>query len=605
MIIITELRGNLSGLKNRTIEELEELTNEVFSSSDLVDNNFLHKIINKIEIIERRLAILINRRGEVLRIRVGNLTEEFFENMAQRRSNQRLSGLRCIYLTFDQDLDTKTDILLKEYRLDLVLHIRLDDLQSIEAKIHYPQVKRGEIVLGSKVEGPFQVKQLNMIDYLTEVQSIEEKLSKEEAIKVQEREEERAILVGLETSNNKSFVQKETLVELRSLVQTAGLKVAGEEIQHREQLDSRYYIGYGKVKELKELKYTLGANVIIFDHELNPAQQRNLEEELEIKVIDRTQVILDIFAQHANTREGKLQIELAQLNYLLPRLTGKGVELSRLAGGIGTRGPGESKLEVDRRRIRKRINNLNKKIDKAQKTRFTQRSRRRLPTVSLVGYTNAGKSTLLNKLTSANVMVKDELFATLDSNTCKLKLPIGREILISDTVGFIRKLPHQLIAAFRATLEEVEESDILLHVVDVSQADYEEKIDAVLEVLSELDVLEKPIVTVLNKIDMIDDREKIKLIKQEIEDSLAISAVKGEGIDKLLERISGLVLDTMVEIELLLPYSDAGSLDLIHQSGKVIEEDYNNKGIFIKARVSQEIADSVDEDYIVSMEPLV
>lgn len=605
MILITDLRGELSGLKQQYIKDLEELATEIFSGSLLIQIEFLQQIMDIASQIDRKIVILVNRRGEVLRIKVGDLNEDFFANVERRWSNKRLSGIRCIYLTFNRQLDKKTKIFMKEYRLDLVLHVVFDRLEeAAAAKIHYPQIKDGDLVLGSRTQGPFPISRLESIDYITEIQEIEDRLEEEETVEVKNEQSEAAILVGVKTLAGKSSVQEESLVELRSLVRTTGIEVKGEEIQYRKVLDSRYYIGYGKVEELKELKYELGANVVIFDGELTPAQQRNLEEELEIKVIDRTQVILDIFAQHANTREAKLQIELAQLNYLLPRLTGKGEELSRLAGGIGTRGPGESKLEIDRRRIRKRIDKLEAKIEQAQQTRATQRSRRSSPTISLVGYTNAGKSTLLNRLTEANVLVEDKLFATLDSNTCTLKLPIGREVLISDTVGFIRKLPHQLIAAFKATLEEVKEADILLHVVDISRDDYREKIAAVLEVLEELEVMDKPIITVLNKIDLVEDKQRVELIKREIENSLAISAIEGPGIDKLLTRISDLVLDTMVELELILPYSDAGALELLHQSGKVIEESYTDDGIYVKARVSQETANQVDKDYITSREPL-
>ncbi|MBM7622849.1 GTPase HflX [Sporohalobacter salinus] len=603
--MITELSGDLSGIKDHYIEKLEMMLDNIFSSSELVSIDFLQQLSDIASVIGKNLAVLINRRGEVLRIKVGELTEDFFAGVQQRRSVKRLSGLRCIYLTFNSGLDRKSKIFLKEYRLDLLLHLSFSNKQSgIKAMLHYPKLNEGKLIIGSKTVGPFSLEELVDIDYLAEIESIEDKLQTVETVKVTGAESEKAILVGLMTESDTKYKQDELLNELESLVQTAGIEVCGKEVQHRKHPDHSYYIGYGKVQELKELKYQFGVNVIIFNDELSPAQQRNLEEELELKVIDRTEVILDIFAQHANSKEGKLQVELAQLNYLLPRLTGKGKDLSRLAGGIGTRGPGESKLEIDRRRIRKRIDNLEAEINRVQQTRATQRSRRKLPTVSVVGYTNAGKSTLLNRLTEATAVVKDELFATLDSNTCRLKLPIGRKVLISDTVGFIRKLPHQLIAAFRATLEEVTEADVLLHVVDITQHDYKAKMDAVLEVLAELDVLDKPIITILNKADLIEEQEKIELIEQELENSLVLSAKNGRGIDDLLAEISNFLLDTMVELELLLPYSDAGALELIHKRGKVFTEEYSNEGIFIRARISQEIANQVDEDYIISRKSL-
>ncbi|ADL13745.1 GTP-binding proten HflX [Acetohalobium arabaticum DSM 5501] len=600
MVLITDLRGDLSGIKDRYIEELEMMSSSIFSSGELVAIDFLYQIINIASEIEDKIAVLINRRGEVLRIKVGELTNDFFAGAKQRRSVKRLSGLRCIYLTFNSQLNRKNKIFLKEYRLDLLVHLSLADRQSkLEALVHYPKVDNGQLVVGSELKGPFSLTELTETDYSTEIEDIEDKLQETETVKVTEAESEAAVLVCLITEDDTGYNQEEPLAELENLVQTAGIEVKGKEIQYRKDPDHSYYIGYGKVQELKELKYRLGINVIIFDEELSPAQQRNLEDELGVKVIDRTEVILDIFAQHANSKEGKLQVELAQLHYLLPRLTGKGEDLSRLAGGIGTRGPGESKLEIDRRRIRKRIDNLEAEINRVQQTRATQRSRRKLPTISLVGYTNAGKSTLLNRLTEATAVTKDELFATLDSNTCRLKLPVGRKVLISDTVGFIRKLPHQLIAAFRATLEEVTEADILLHVVDVTEADYKAKMDAVVEVLSELNVLDKPIITILNKIDLLKDQKQVELIQQNLKNSLVISAKEGQGVDRLLDEISNLLLDTMVELELLLPYSDAGALELIHQRGKVLREEYSNEGISIKARISQQMANQVDEDYII------
>ncbi|MGM0471311.1 MAG: GTPase HflX [Bacillota bacterium] len=603
MILISELRGNLAGIKDRHIKQLEEIEEYQLANDRLIGQELVEELIELTNQIEKPLALLVNRRGEVLRLQVGGLTEDFFTNLRRRRSKKRLSGIRCIYLTFDKELSSKSQIFLQEFRLDLLLQITVGESSiTSRAVIHYPQLVEGRLVIGSQQEEVDNLAALSKIDYLTTVRELEDSLNEQETVKVAANESEAAILVGLVTEDDDQ--EGALLAELENLVRTAGITVRHKEVQYRKQPDSRYYIGYGKVAELKQLKYTHQANMIIFDQELTPAQQRNLEEELEIKVIDRTQVILDIFAQHANTKEGQLQVELAQLNYLLPRLVGQGEELSRLGGGIGTRGPGESKLEIDRRRIRERIDNLEAEIDQVQQTRATQREHRELPLISLVGYTNAGKSTLLNNLTAANTLTKDELFATLDSNTCQLQLPIGRKVLISDTVGFIRKLPHQLIAAFRATLEEVTESDILIHVVDINQPDYQEKVRAVREVLAELEVVDKPIITVLNKVDLVEDKSQLALIEREFEHCLAISAQQGEGLDRLLDKIANLLLDTMVEVELLLPYDDAGTLDLAHQRGQVLEEEYQNEGIFIRAQISKELANRVDEEYIKSSEEL-
>jgi len=344
------------------------------------------------------------------------------------------------------------------------------------------------------------------------------------------KEQELAIVVGIDIPGTHAFSIAESLEELKRLADTAGAVVVGQITQKRERPNQRYYIGSGKLEELKQLIAELKANLIIFDVEIFASQQRNLELELGIKVIDRTELILDIFAQHANTREGTLQVELAQANFLMTRLVGQGDSLSRLGGGIGTRGPGETKLEYDRRKTRKKISDLKKEIEKLSQERAIRREKRKkshLPLVSLVGYTNAGKSTLLNALTKADVFTQDKLFATLDPTVRRFYLPSNKTILISDTVGFIQKLPHQLVAAFHATLEEVSFADLLIHVVDCSHQYFNDQIKAVEEVLDELKAADKPIITVYNKI----DKATVKLARH----SLAISATKKEGLDELVK----------------------------------------------------------------------
>jgi GTP-binding protein HflX len=314
--------------------------------------------------------------------------------------------------------------------------------------------------------------------------------------------QDKVLIVG--TDIDKTQKVEETLQELERLVETAGGETVGRIIQRREAPDPATYIGKGKLEELKALQAETQATTVIFDDQLSPAQQRNLERALEVKVLDRTALILDIFAQRARSHEGKLQVELAQMRYTLPRLGGKGLILSRLGGGIGTRGPGETKLEVDRRRIRSKIHDIEEEIKTVCAQRAVHRSRREqsgLPCIALVGYTNAGKSTLLNRLTDAGVLVEDKLFATLDPTIRLLILPSGRKVLLADTVGFIRKLPHALIAAFRATLEEVIYADVLMHVIDAGAPDWQEQSQAVYEVLKELDAADKPMITVMNKTD--------------------------------------------------------------------------------------------------------
>ncbi|MBO8142663.1 MAG: GTPase HflX [Firmicutes bacterium] len=340
--------------------------------------------------------------------------------------------------------------------------------------------------------------------------------------------QERAILVGLD----------EDLDELAELVQSAGGSVAGRVVQRRARPVAATYIGKGKAAEVRDLVWETGADLVVVDDELSPAQARNLENLVEARVVDRTQLILDIFAQRARTKEGKLQVELAQLNYQLPRLAGAGTHLSRLGGGIGTRGPGETKLETDRRRIRRRIAEVRAELEDVRRTRAIQRAGRRragMPVVALVGYTNAGKSTLMNALTKAGVAAEDRLFATLDPTIRRVELTPGSEVLLADTVGFVRKLPHQLVAAFRATLEEVQEADVLLHVVDAAQAGADLRIEAVKGVLDELGVLGKPMVTAFNKLDKADDPDAVRAWAAAVPRGVAISARSGAGLKQLRE----------------------------------------------------------------------
>ncbi|WP_333871485.1 GTPase HflX [Desulforamulus putei] len=358
-----------------------------------------------------------------------------------------------------------------------------------------------------------------------------------------EKREERAVLVGVKLPDMDQWQLQESMEELESLADTAGAEVVGKFMQTRQRPDTATFIGKGKVEELAAYCRKAEANIVIIDRELSPAQARNLEEKTSVKVIDRTQLILDIFARRAQTKEGKLQVELAQLKYLLPRLTGQGTQLSRLGGGIGTRGPGETKLETDRRRIRKRISDLEKELREVQQHRALLRKDRRdepLPLVSLVGYTNAGKSTLLRTLTGADVLVEDKLFATLDPTTRRVRLPNNDNILLTDTVGFIQNLPHHLVAAFRATLEEVREADLLLHVVDVSHPNCEGQINAVESILESLQCLDKPIIMVFNKIDLIQDQHEIPFAAYP---KVNISALSGLGIKQLLNLIADVLKD--------------------------------------------------------------
>ncbi|MDW7685074.1 MAG: GTPase HflX [Bacillota bacterium] len=412
---------------------------------------------------------------------------------------------------------------------------------------------------------------------------------------------EKAVLVGLETQDAQWNIA-ETMHELAQLADTAGAEAVAEMIQKRPRPDSRFYVGKGKMEEVRLLVEETQADLVIFNDELSPSQKRNLEEALAVSVVDRTALILDIFAQRAKTREGKLQVELAQLNYLLPRLTGMGVQLSRLGGGIGTRGPGETKLEVDRRHIRKRISDLKQEIEELKKHRTLHRKARQaipLPVVTLVGYTNAGKSTLLNVLTDAGVFAEDKLFATLDPTTREVVLPDGSHFLLTDTVGFIQKLPHHLVAAFRATLEEVLEADLLLHVVDASHPQAAEQMAAVNSILRQLDAHELPVLVVFNKMDLPEAHAAVAVLSRDWPDYTKISAKNGVGLTELMEQVDRLLRSGHNRLDMVLPFGSEKIMSVIRRHGKLELEEYLQEGIHIRALLpkpwAQKIKHSLEE----------
>ena len=407
-----------------------------------------------------------------------------------------------------------------------------------------------------------------------------------------EEVEERVILVGVSTGEGDDTAQ--SLDELEELAKTAGAVTVGRVIQNREQIHPGTYIGTGKIAEVQQLAYEVEATGIICDDELTPAQLKNLEEELDLKVMDRTLIILDIFASRASTSEGKIQVELAQLKYRQARLVGLGSSLSRLGGGIGTRGPGEKKLEMDRRLIKSRIAQLNRELEEVKRHREVARSRRSRKStavIAIVGYTNAGKSTLLNTLTGAQVLEEDKLFATLDPTTRILELPSGQEILLTDTVGFIRKLPHHLIDAFRSTLEEAKYADMILHVVDASSPQMDQQMYVVYDTLKNLGVTDKKIVTLFNKQDKVEDGYLPRDLKAE--KTVRISAKWGEGLEEVKQILEELLNEKNVLIERFYDYKDAGLIQLIRKYGQLLEEEYRGEGIYVKAYVPMEIYGAV------------
>ncbi len=413
-----------------------------------------------------------------------------------------------------------------------------------------------------------------------------------ETIKIEDIEE-KVILVGVSEQDGDDA--EDSVEELKELVKTAGAAVVGTLIQKREKIHPGTYVGTGKVTEIEELIAQTGATGIVCDDELSPAQLKNLETMLDTKVMDRTLIILDIFAARATTSEGKIQVELAQLKYRMSRLTGLGRSMSRLGGGIGTRGPGEKKLEIDRRLINDRIAQLNRELKEVKRHREITRAKReknQMPVVAIVGYTNAGKSTLLNHLTDAEVLEEDKLFATLDPTTRVLELPGHQEVLLTDTVGFIRKLPHHLIQAFRSTLEEARYADYIFHVVDASNPQREKQMHITYETLDDLEVKDKTIVTLFNKQDLRTDDEPLRDFRADY--TLNISAGKNEGLDELKELLSEILRENKVYIERVVPYDKAGIIQLIRKQGELISEEYVAEGIAIKAYVPMEVYGKLD-----------
>ncbi len=484
---------------------------------------------------------MLDRKGLVFMVVVGDDHKlEIPSLQGFRQASTRLLGLRLVHTHLKGEPLTQDDLTdLAHLRLDLICQVQVGEegqpgrLQMAHLLPPNPREEQWALM---EAESPWSLD----LDAQALVEGLEDEFARIlRARKVQQRGE-RVILVGVYPSGGKRA--SASMAELRELARSSGLQVLDEVVQVRPQPDPRFVIGKGKLEDLVIRSKQLGAEVLLFDRDLNPGQLRNLSELTDQKIIDRTQLILDIFAQHAHSRDGKIQVELAQLRYLLPRLVGKGTSMSRLRGGIGLRGPGETKLEVDRRRVRDRIARLEKELEEVRKARIQRRARRGrkgLPVVSIVGYTNAGKSTLLNALTHSRVTVEDKLFATLDPASRRLRFPRERDVIVTDTVGFIRDLPPDLVNAFRATLEELEEAELLLHVADISSGYVEEQIRSVRGILSEMGLQRKKELLVFNKKDLVEPWRLQEMLSRY--PALAISALRGEGLEELSRLMASLL----------------------------------------------------------------
>lgn len=599
---IMNISGSTEGLKNSIIEALESIYDLEIPQDRLWTEELIHTLSALTETINREIAIYIDRKGHITDVSVGDFKTVNLTEVEGRRSKTRLSGIRCIHTHPNgSGILSAADISsLKLLKLDMIAAVGVTDEGPKEIYLALPSQLAVEDV---EIFGPYNADKEEfdaLIEYIEEADDFLRSQAQ-----YLEDDAERAILVGIKTQETKDIQGVSeadiSMIELKELTQTAGAIVVSKIIQKREGRDATFFIGKGKVEELRLMVQSLEANLVIFDDEISPSQQRNIEEILNVKVLDRTGLILDIFAQRARSREGKIQVELAQLEYNLPRLRGLGLVMSRLGGGIGTRGPGETKLETDKRHIKRKITYLKGQLTDIKKQRGIlrmERNKNRIPVASLVGYTNSGKSLLLNTLCGADVYAENKLFATLDTTTRQLDLEDNSTILVTDTVGFIRKLPHHLMDAFKSTLEEVVYSDALVIVADSSDPYVQDHIRIVDSILTELGAEQKPTIIAYNKIDKIVEDERPRLISDR--PIIEISAKSGEGLDKLKKSLKKILFEARIKVKLEIPFSEGWVLPWLYKNGKVISVEYDESGSIVEAELEKETAEHI-RDFI-SME---
>lgn len=593
--------GNIDGVKKSAIEELDRLYKVKCPKDEVCSIEIIEVISRVSSFIEREVSVAIDRRGNIKSIAIGDSTSVEIETLDIRE--KKLAGVRIIHthpngMSNLSALDISALIKLK---LDAIVAIGIYEGKILDCSLGMLTVNDDKLDYEEK--GNIPLKEITKIHILNKINYIDSLVKEKDII---EDDEEKAILVGSDT--------RESLEELKELTKACDIPVLESVYQSRNKIDAAFYIGRGKVLEIAQLRQKLRANVVIFDDELSGSQVRNLEAAIGAKVIDRTTLILEIFARRAKSREAKIQVELAQLKYRMSRLQGLGTIMSRTGGGIGTKGPGEKKLETDRRHIKEQIYDLNDELKKIKKIRETQREKRNkesIPKVSLVGYTNAGKSTLRNALCDVaaqkevvgkeKVFEADMLFATLDITTRAIVLKNKGVITLTDTVGFVRKLPHDLVEAFKSTLEEVIYSDLLCHVVDTSSDTAIEQIKAVEEVLSELGASDKKTILVLNKIDKATEEqlENVKKATSEYE-NIEISAREGINLEELLGLIEENLPYKMKKCEYLIPYDRSDMSSFLHRNGRVLEEDYRENGTFMFVEVDEESYNK-SKDYIINI----
>lgn len=576
--------GNLTGIKSAMLDRLKSLYDFKQGLDEFASFELLSELCACSGEINREISVYISRDGSIVDVSVGDSAKVSMPSMRLVRNEDRLCGVRCIHTHPSGDgrlsgVDLGT---LRSMKLDCMAAVGVSDGKPTQLYAAY--LGDFDEDTGSRaalVYGPMRPYKLPQKALIAEIFNSDDRF-RSTTKEVEAVEQERAVLVGMD--NDEGY---DTLEELNELAKTAGALVVGKVRVRRRTIDNATYVGSGKANELSLMGSELEADLFIFDDELSAIQLRTLEETLGARVIDRTTLILDIFAARATSREGKLQVELAQMRYRLPRLIGQGQVLSRLGGGIGTRGPGEKKLEIDRRRIRRRVFELETELSEIEKQRGLRRESRkanRIPLVALVGYTNAGKSTMLNALTDSNVLAEDKLFATLDPVVRKITLSGGTEALLSDTVGFINKLPHDLVEAFKSTLEEVSNSDLILQVVDISCPYHEKQMRVVDGVLESLHAADIPRIIVFNKADAIASCD----LPAESENRLNVSALRGTGIKKLLSAVELKLNSARTEVDILVPYSKYEAVSMIRDRGMLLSEEHTETGTHIRALLDAE-----------------
>ena len=563
-----KVNGNTMGLSQALLAQIQTLYAHRMGRDVFATPELLADMARYTQTCKREISVLVARDGTVRDVSVGHFNRVSMPQLRTMRSLARLCGIRCIHT------HPGTSGRLSDVDLGTLRQARFDAMAAIGVRDGLPVDLYAAFLTGSepdvRMAGPLNPLRIPSELLMQAIAQADQAVGRFEAF-APEQGPEKCVLVGLDA---------QTMPELAELARTAGAEVVRIEVQERPVPDKAYYVGSGKAQELAMVRGDTGASTFIFDDELSALQVRNLENIIDAKIIDRTTLILDIFAMRAQSREGKLQVELAQLQYRLPRLVGEGLALSRLGGGIGTRGPGESKIETDRRRIRRRIYELRSEIQQMSQQRQTRRARRTAsgtPTLALVGYTNAGKSTLLNALSGADALAENKLFATLDPLTRRIEVD-GREMLLTDTVGFVQKLPHDLVDAFRSTLEEAIEADLLLHVVDASHPEREKQMQVVEEVLGMLGAGDTPCLTVMNKMDV----ASASFIPK---GAVGISARTGQGLDALREAIAQALAHTMQEGTLLIPYARGDLAAQARQAGQVLSEQYEEAGTRMRVRL--------------------